>query len=123
LNLEIKGIDIAGESLNSYLPDEPGHFSIWITINVGFVGEDGGTLFNLNVCTPSWIESQLTTGSEVGFWGYLTLVVSEYNANTIQELIVKKLLEISKKYSNTEPTELVELFSRYAYWEYQDYNE
>jgi len=122
MNICLKSIDVGGDYLSDHKPDSLEFFSLWITVTVGLVGQDGGSLYQLHVCTPDWIKYALQyEADDASLWGRHMLIVEKFDADKIEILIEKKVEEISMTFPDDEPVELSKKVGRYAHWEFEDY--
>ncbi|CZF87030.1 Imm8 family immunity protein [Grimontia marina] len=122
MELSLKGLDVAGDYLLDHKPDNADFFSLWLTVTVGVNGEEGSSSYQLHICTPDWIRYAVENELEDHFlWGRHMLIVDKFDAEKIEIAIEKKLKEISSQFSNDSQSELLKKVSRYAYWEYEDY--
>lgn len=58
--LILKYIGFGNEDLDTFVPDNPSNFCVWLDLSIGFSGEEGGNFFQVGVCTPIWLAHQLS---------------------------------------------------------------
>ncbi|MFZ5566182.1 MAG: immunity 8 family protein [Pseudomonadota bacterium] len=111
----LKGIDFGAENLNTYTPQVPDNFCVWLTLSIGPEGVEGSHLFQVGVCTVSWLEHQLS-GQRAYVLRHMILVDSfDF------ELIKKTIHEIIANAERPTWEQSVPILSRYFAWEYEDY--
>ncbi|WP_308367235.1 MULTISPECIES: immunity 8 family protein [unclassified Microbulbifer] len=116
---EIKQIDVGGDLLANYWPEDEYCFSEWVTLSIGVKGEEGSTYFNLLVCTPEWISRKLDSAQSV--WGRHMLIIRKYDTELIESEVNKKLQELLEIFTGDDDLKFSEKIARYAHWEYEDY--
>ena len=116
---EIKQIDIGGDLLESYWPDDEDCFFLWLTISIGIKGEEAATNYNLMVCTPDWLKLELKSSSAE--WGLHKLIVNRFDPDLIKEELHKKLETLLIQFSDDDDITFSEKIARYAHWEFEDY--
>jgi hypothetical protein len=115
---EIKQILAESEEFNqNFCPEDIYNFNFLLRILVGAKGEKGEESFDVEVCTPKWIENNLND-SDVMI-GRHKIIMKEYNYKILKNMVLK-LFE-SKEGNNWK--NIAEYLSRYAYWEFEDYKE
>lgn len=101
--------------LETYKPEDPLCFRIVIQAMVGPRGGEGEESFDVNVCTPAWLEKEI---AKEGFVvGRHYLIVSTYNPAFIEKLI-RKFVE---RWSGESWSEVAQKVARIGYWEFEDY--
>lgn len=116
---EIKQIDIGGDLLEHYWPDDEDCFFEWVTIGIGVKGEEGANNYNLMVCTPKWIELEIDKGRAV--WGRHKLIINKFDPDLIRFEIERKLDDLLEMFSDDDDVNFSEKIARYAHWEFEDY--
>ena len=116
---DIKSIDIGGDLLEHYWPEDDECFYEWLTISIGVKGREGAVNYNLMVCTPDWLKKELTTGAK---WGRHMLIINKFSPEKIKKEINKKVSELLLEFSNFDDDSFPEKIGRYAYWEFEDYS-
>jgi hypothetical protein len=104
--------------MNSFAPDDEGHFGFWCQALVGPVGEEGGDLFHFCVCTPSWFASEMDAGkvSDPAF-GRGLILVSRYDYDRVIELVAR----YAARCSGDDWEEVASKIGRMGRWEFEDY--
>jgi hypothetical protein len=104
-------------SVESFLPADLECFSVPFRVLLGPHGGEGEESFDFSICSPAWIENRCRKDGFV--IGRHLIVVPSYEVTKIVEVIEKIVRSISG-----ESWEEVGLkFSRYAYWEFEDYRD
>lgn len=120
--LVLKGVDIAGDYLADHTPPNLEFFELSVTLTIGPIDDEGGSLYQLRICTPEWLKYAVECESaNSAFWGRHMLIVEKFNVSKIEALIADKLQDIVSNYPNATPVELSKKVGRYAHWEYEDY--
>ncbi len=116
---EIKKIDIGGDLLEYYWPEDEENFCIWLTVSIGIKNEEGSNNYNLMVCTPDWLKNNLNSNSVQ--WGRHILIINKFNSDLIRREIEKKLFELLNQFHDEDDISFSEKIGRYAHWEFEDY--
>ena len=103
--------------LENYQPEDQGMFGFLLQAIVGPEGKDGEESFEIEVCTPRWLEE--TCGIDKVVIGRHHLIVREYNYQRIVVAIKDFLQDCSGENWN----EVAEKVSRLGRWEFEDYTE
>lgn len=117
MNATIKSmwVDSATINLDSYLPDNPECFGLWIEFKAGVKNESGADNFRLFVCTPEWLKNE--HGWKSAKWGRHILIVSEYDLDMIRAEIGQCVESCT---GEDWPT-IAQKIARFAAWEFDDY--
>jgi Immunity protein 8 len=102
--------------LENYKPEDPEKFSFLLQAIVGPEDKDGEESFDIEVCTPKWLED--TYGIDDVVLGYCHLIVREYNYLKITHFIKEFLRNCSGENWN----EVAIKVSRLGKWEFDNYN-
>lgn len=105
------------DDLVNYIPETPECFSILIQIMVGPRGEDWEESFDIDVCTPRWIDKNQDKDEVLIARHYL--IVIEFNYENIVEAIKKYLMSCSGK--NWE--EVAVKVGGLGHWEFEGFEE
>ena len=111
----LKGIDFGAEDLNTYAPEIPHNFCVWLTLAIGPEGVEGSHLFQVGICTVSWLAHQLST--KRAYVLRLMILVESFDF----KMIKKAVHEIIVKAERPTWEQSVPILSRYFAWEYEDY--
>lgn len=103
--------------LERYQPEDPEKFAFLLQAMVGPKGEEGEESFDIEVCTPRWLEE--TYSMDEIIVGRHYLIVREYNYPRIVAAIKKFLQSCSGENWNA----VGEKVSRLGKWEFEDYTE
>lgn len=113
--LVLKSIDFGSEDLKTYSPEIPDNFCVWLNLAIGPEDVEGGHLFQVGICTASWLAHQVSIEGAI-FLRHMILVESfDF------ELIKAKVDEIIAKAERASWEESVPFLSRYFAWEFEDY--
>lgn len=111
----LKGIDFGAEDLNAYTPQIPDNFCVWLNLAIGPEGIEGSHLFQVGVCTVSWLAHQVST--KKAYVLRHMILVESFDIELIKR-IVHEIIESSER-KNWEQS--VSVLCRYFAWEYEDY--
>lgn len=104
-------------NLENYHPECSDDFSFLLQAMIGPADEDGEESFDIEVCTPKWIQQNL--GLDKVLVGMHYLIVREYNYQKIIHTIEKFLLGCSGANWN----EVSKKVSRLGLWEFESYED
>jgi hypothetical protein len=110
-----QSIDI--EDLYNFTPLNRDNFSFLLELMVGPDTEEGEESFNIQVCTPQWLSSNMK--KEDILLGNYFLIVLEYNF----ERIFNKIRQLVEGCSGNNWNEIAEKVSRIGHWEFENYVE
>jgi Immunity protein 8 len=113
--LILKGIDFGAEDLNTYTPQTPHNFCVWLTLAIGLEDEESSDLFQVGICTNSWLAHQLSIKSAYVLRHMILVESFDF------ELIKKTVSEIIENAERPTWEQSVPILSRYFAWEYEDY--
>jgi hypothetical protein len=103
------------EELTSYSPRDPTHFGLGVRAVIGDADGIGEELFDMLVCSPSWLEAeQLTKGFR---WGHGILVLARWDPEVVERAVRDLVVHAERD----TWAEIGELLSRYTDWEFADY--
>ena len=116
MKAELKGVHSPDvDDVRKYSPPDPVNFAVLIQALIGPMGEPGAESFNIEVCTPRWLETQLD--GEGAIFGRHLLVVRNYD----YEAIVKKIERFLDLCTGSDWPEIARKVSRIGLWEFEDY--
>jgi len=118
MNPELKRIhspDI--KDLLKHQPDDPQCFSFLIQAMIGVKGETWEESFDVEVCTPKWLQKNYTEDDILISSRFL--IVQKYDYQKIVETINKFLAHCKGETWN----DLAAQISRMGRWEFEDYSE
>lgn len=101
----------------SYQPEWPDNFCFLLQAMIGPAGEDGEESFDIEVCTPKWIEENLGEGEAI--IGKHYLIVRVFNYKVIVCAIEKFLLGCS----GANWGEVSKKVSKLGFWEFEAYED
>ncbi len=105
------------KDLDNYSPPDMENFCFLLELLIGPDKEDGEESFNIQVCTPKWLLSNMKKDDIILANHYL--IVMEYDFKRILNHI-QKLVETC---SGKNWDEVSEKVSRIGYWEFENYIE
>lgn len=118
MNAELKRIHCPDVfDLESFVPEVVDNFCLFLQIMVGPQGKEGEESFDIELCTPKWIEGKVANGEF--FIGRHYVFVREYNYEKLQIFIDTFLRGCSGQNWN----EIAEKVARVGKWEFEDYQE
>jgi immunity protein 8 of polymorphic toxin system len=103
------------DDLAKYTPEDPSRFCLSIRAMVGPENEKGEESFDINVCTPAWLEQECRKQGFVVGRHYL--FVLGYDRDVIKATL-RRIIENCKGSSWPEVASKV---ARIGYWEFEDY--
>jgi hypothetical protein len=122
MRFKLKGVDVAGDYLVDCYPENIEFFELWVTALIGPDDEDGGTLYNVHVCTPDWLKYAMKYNSNGEcIWGRHMLIINEFSPEKIERAIKDKIEDVIRLFPSDNSIELSEKIARYAEWEFEDY--
>ena len=101
------------EDLESYLPDDPACFAIFMQAIVGPAGEDGEESFDFMLCTPSW----LATRDVPVMLGEHHVIVSKYDYAKVKDFV----RDFCAKCEGDTWNEVARRLGALGRWEFADY--
>ncbi len=105
------------EDLSTFSPPEFDNFSFLFRALVGLEGSEGAESFDIHVCTPKWLLSNLKKEDVV--CGRHLLIVNEFNF----ERILNRIRDLIESCRGDDWDEIATKASRIGYWEFEDYKE
>ena len=105
------------DDLEHYKPERPDQFGFLLQAMVGPEGKDGEESFDIEVCTPKWLEE--TYGVDDVVIGRHYLIVREYS----YERLVCSIKDFLQQCSGENWDEVAVKVSRLGMWEFEDYVE
>ncbi len=97
------------------VPHDTQRFCVLVRVMVGPRGGEGEESFDINVCTPQWLEEQVEREGFV--LGTHRLFVKTYDTAQIKKLITKFI----ERYSGDSWRDIAVKISRIGQWEFEDY--
>lgn len=105
----------ADYGVETYSPEDPECFDVWITASIGPVGEEGAELFQFRVTTPAYL-ARTVVGDEAQ-WMRHTLLVVRYDPQIVREALERYLDPLE----GDDWNEVAQKVARIAFWEFEDY--
>jgi Immunity protein 8 len=116
ISAEVKKIHtVEMDDLESHVPENLEKFCVSVRAMVGPRGGDGEDSFDINVCSPKWLEEQVERHGFV--LGRHYLFVPEYDPAKIRKIITKHI----ERFTGDSWKEVAEKVSRIGFWEFEDY--
>lgn len=109
-------IDESNDDLETYIPEDPTCFGLWVEMRVGFEGGASDD-FRILVCTPAWLKKVYEKNSLV--WGRHILLVFECNLCLVKAEIIRRV----EACSGDTWLNVAQKINRFAVWEFEDYQE
>jgi hypothetical protein len=111
--VDISSVD--GEPLEDLVVADQVDASVWVRVLAGPSGGPGYESFDVNVCTPRWLEREIErTGP---FVGRHLLIVNRWDAPIVRA----RLTGLFQTASGENWAELAEKLARIGAWEIEDY--
>lgn len=104
------------EDLDCYVPPDPSSFGFLLQAMFGAEGGPGEESFDMIVCTPAWLQIELTKFAGI-LSGRHYLFVERYNINQIRQY----LTNYAKQCEGKTWREVAEKLARFGKWEFEDY--
>jgi len=101
--------------LDSFRPVEGGNFSFLLQAMFGPQGVEGEESFDLVVCTPRWLEQNISVDTVLPERHHL--IVKEYNIEKIRDFLVR----YARRCEGDTWREVAEKLSGIGRWEFEDY--
>ena len=105
------------DDLEQYRPANPESFAFLLQAIVGPNGEDGEESFDIEVCTPKWMDQNF--GLEDVRTGQHLLIIKEYNYQRIVRFIENYLMHCSGE----DWAEVAKKVADMGHWEFENYTE
>lgn len=115
IKLELKGMDYGAENLETYAPEVSGNFCVWLNLVIGLENVDGGHLFQVGICTASWLEHQVLVKD---FYIPRHMIIVNFFD---YELIKSKINGIIDGAERPTWEQSLQILCRFFSWEYEDY--
>jgi hypothetical protein len=101
--------------LTAYSPADPAKFSILVQAMIGPQGGDGEESFDVQVCTPRWLEADHNGGDIISGRHMLIVLKFDYDA-------LKRYFEhAAASVTGADWDEVAQKLSRIGKWEFEDY--
>ncbi|RKP48492.1 hypothetical protein D7S89_13735 [Trinickia fusca] len=99
--------------LDSYFPDDPKNFSLWIEFRVGPDDSPGADDYRVLICTPEWLSQNIWEPR----WGRHMLIVRAYDRFAIEKCV----RDYIAKCTGDEWGVVAQKVARNLSWEFEDY--
>ena len=104
------------EDLPDYSPEEEDNFGFLLQLLIGLENEQGMESFQIIVCTPKWFAERYAKDSFVLARNHVMVFNYDYNA-------LIDFINLNVRNSRGESwQEIANKLSRFAYWEFENYN-
>ena len=117
MRAELKDMSSLGvEPLESFTPDDPTQFSLWVTLSIGVQGFDAADNFQALICsTHNLMDIVRQSGALVG----QPLIVAEtWNL----PLIKQRIEDYCAACQGEEWEDILPMLTRLGLWEFENYN-
>jgi hypothetical protein len=111
----IRSISSDEFDIKAYEPDNPTSFFLTLRIRIGSNETSGADDFELNVCTPEWLNKNVWEPR----WGHHLLIVRVYDLAAIETCIFSYV----KQCNGTEWNVIAGKLGRVLAWEFEDYQD
>jgi Immunity protein 8 len=111
----LKGIDFGAENLDTFAPQIPNNFCVWLTLSIGPESVEGSHLFQVGFCTVTWLAQQLSVKKKYVLRHMILVEKFDF------ELIKQTVHEIIDTAERPSWNESLEILCRYFAWEFEDY--
>jgi hypothetical protein len=111
----LMSIDAANQDFASYVPENQQNFCVWLNLAIGAKGVDGSHLFQVGVCTATWLYHKVSNEGVVALRHLL--LVERFD----REAIAAKISEILSLAERPTWQESVDYLARFFAWEFEDY--
>ena len=105
------------DDLSNYSPVQSDNFCFLFRAMVGLMEEEGEESFDIQVCTPQWLITNMKKDDV--FCGRHFLIVLEYNF----ERIFRKIKNLIESCTGNDWDEIAAKVSRIGFWEFEDYED
>jgi hypothetical protein len=92
-------------------------FSIPLRAMVGSVGAEGEESFDFEVCSPAWLEAELSRFPVIG--GRFLLIVGSFNPPQVETYVRNRIAQAE----GPDWPSVAGKIARWAHWEFEDYRE
>lgn len=111
---DLRSLEIEDELIN-FWPEDPECFGSWIRAMIGPDTEEGAESFDMQICTPKWLQDE--TAKNNILLGKGMIIINEYDYDQIMIFLKKQIAEC---HADDWPT-IAQKLSRFSFWEYEDY--
>lgn len=111
---ELRSLELEDDLVN-YWPEDPSNFGCWVRAMIGPSDQRGAESFDILVCTPTWLQNELSTNKVLSGKGMF--IIGEYDYD---EIVIYLKTQIASCHDNDWSKAAVKL-SRIGFWEYEDY--
>jgi hypothetical protein len=109
-------LTIDGQDIDSVAFDDPADASQWIRVMAGPSDAPGAESFDVNVCTPGWLQREVSRTGPMA--GRHLLVVDTWDAPTV----ARTIKDLFSSVTGDDWSAIGEKLSRLGYWEFEDYH-
>ena len=105
------------EDLDHFSPPQPDCFKLRLVASIGIHGQPGQDTYELLLCTPKFLENELTINQVLP--AIHRLIVKEYNIDQVEGWLRTYCLSIAGDSVN----EIQDRLRLLGHWEFEDYRE
>jgi hypothetical protein len=98
-----------------FSPSNREHFAVNVTASIGGSDGPGQDLFRFVVCSPSWMENEVSGGEYYWLRDYLLITRWDF------DLVAKAVTKLCTSIEESDWRGVTEKLSRYMRWEFEDY--
>lgn len=113
--LILKKIDFGADSLCNFSPPLADNFCIWLDLSIGSEDKVGENLFQVGVCTTTWLAHEVSI-KKLYVLRHM-LLIEKFDAKLIQKSI-ENIIEESQRMTAEET---LKILCRYFFWEFEGY--
>lgn len=113
---ELKYIRSSDFEVDTVMPDDPEDCSLWIEAGIGTPGDEGGDIFQFEVCTPAWLAREARGNGGVTMGRY-RIIVSRWDYHVVRMALDRLCRDTTGKDWEQVATKL----ARFGLWQFSDY--
>lgn len=114
MRAELKSLSSVDVDLRTYAPSDD-DFCVGVTAEIGALGEEGADLFEFQVCSPEWLQTELHSTAVVS--GRHRLFMGRFSYDALEAYVLKRV----RQAEGPDWPSVAEKLSRWGYWEFEDY--
>jgi hypothetical protein len=117
MRAELKDLSSLGvEPLESFAPEDPTQFSLWVTLSIGVEGLDAADDFQALICSSRTLSEMVAQRGVLV--GQPLIVVQEWDF----PLIKQRIEDYCAACQGEEWEDILPMLTRLGLWEFEDYN-
>jgi hypothetical protein len=103
------------DDLESWTPEDPECFTLFVQAMVGPFGEEGEESFDFTFCSAAWIANRL--GKDASYHLRHMVLLRKYDYAVVYDTIER----VVRNAHGSDWSEVAEKIARYGHWEFEDY--